>query len=129
MTSRFWFYLLFIIVIIGLVSYWDFSRQHLAQKAKAAEAAALTETANQLKGYLERQTDGLKLVGLAKRLNAIEPTLAKPVVQRAFELAPNNPDAVYLESAYRPELKAKALELNPFLDQKVDPQAPLGQLQ
>lgn len=128
MTKRFWLYLMALIIAAGLVAYWNWENAHLNTTVAAINARASKEAASNLTNFLAKQTSAGSLISLAKRLQSNDPNLVRPVVEKAYELAPTNPDAVWLVSAYRPELKAKALELNPLLDQKVNPDAPFGQL-
>ncbi|HSX41789.1 MAG TPA: hypothetical protein VLE93_00390 [Candidatus Saccharimonadales bacterium] len=128
MRNRFWLYLPAAIVVLGLLAFWNWEKNDFQAQAAANTTKSLAATQADLKTFLATQTDGPRLISLAKRLNKIRPELVRPVVEKAYALAPTNPDAVYLASAYHSELKAKALQLNPLLDQKIDPTSPLGQL-
>ncbi len=128
MRNRFWLYLCAAIIALGLVAYWNWESADLQTRTNTTTAQALKTAQADLKNFLTKQTDGPKLISLAKRLNKNQPELVKPIIEKAYALAPTNPDVVLLASAYHPELKAKALELNPLLDQKIDPNSPYGQL-
>lgn len=127
-TNRLLLYVPAAIAVLGLVAFWNWSNNDLQAQANTVIAQGLKTAQTDLQKFLTKQTDGPKLIGLARRLNKNQPELVKPVVEKAYALAPTNPDAVLLASAYHPELKAKALQLNPLLDQTANPAAPYGQL-
>lgn len=128
MGNRFWLYLPAAIVALGLVAFWNWERIDSQAQAAAATSQSLAFEQTDLKTFLAKQTDGPKLISLAKHVNSNQPELVEIIIEKAYALAPTNPDAVLLASAYHPELKAKALQLNPLLDQKIDLTAPLGSL-
>lgn len=115
MNNRFWFYLGVVIILIGLVAWWALGTAHADNNATTSQNLALQTDRQQLQKYLATQKNAPKLIGLAKRLNKTEPALVQPVIERAYVLAPTNPDVVLLESYYHPELKTKAQELNPLI--------------
>lgn len=128
MTSRFWLYSALVIVIIGSISFWVVAKNNLNHRATIAGETLIKNDQATLTLFLAKQTDAAKLIGLAKRVNNSEPALVQPIVERAYALGSTNPDAVWLASYYHPELKTKALQLNPLADQTINPAAPLGQL-
>jgi hypothetical protein len=117
MSSRFWFYLLVAIVISGLLSFLLWSQSRIASDQLKIEQDSLASARESMNSYLAKQTDGRKLVTLAKRVSDTRPELVEPIILKAYELLPNSRDVAILASAYRPELKEKIKELDPLYEQ------------
>lgn len=114
MGLRAWFYLAFIIILIGLVSWWAAGRNQLNQAAAQQLEDSQRDQERSLKGYLAKQTDSRKLVSLAKRLKNADSAIIRLVVERAYELNPNSRDIALLASFFNPELKDRVRELDPL---------------
>lgn len=114
MIGRFWFYLPSLIIIAGLGSYLSWVNSRQASELAAIELAATQERRESIDQFLTRQTDGRKLISLAKRFEKTEPELVEPIVLKAYELLPNSRDAALLASYYRPDLKHRVKELDPL---------------
>lgn len=117
MTGRFWFYLPSLIIIAGLGSYLSWVKAHQNDQLAIINLAAAQERREGLDRFLSRQTDGRKLISLAKNLEKTEPELVEPIVLKAYELLPNSRDAALLASHYRTELKEKVKELDPLYEE------------
>jgi len=118
MSSRFWFYLLAAIIISALLSFLLWNKSRIASDQLRIEQESLSSARESMNSYLAKQTDGRKLVTLAKRISVSRPELVEPVILRAYELLPNSRDVAILASIYRPELKAKIKELDPLYSEQ-----------
>lgn len=114
MSHRHWFYLAIFIVIAGLLALGAANSNILRRQRQAIEAESLAAQQQQLGLYLAKQTDGHKLVRLAKQMKNGDPNILKAIIDRAYALNPTDRDIVVLASFYNPELKSKVLELDPL---------------
>ncbi|MEX1123574.1 MAG: hypothetical protein WEC81_00095 [Patescibacteria group bacterium] len=117
MNTRFWLYLLAAIIISGLGSYLSWVKTSQAGELAAIERQAAETRLATMDSYLAKQTDGRKMISLAKKVEKSAPELVEPIVLKAYELLPNSRDAALLASHYRPELKDKVKELDPLYSQ------------
>ncbi len=117
MVSRFWFYLATAIILSGLGSYLSWVKTRQGSEIAAINQAAAAERSMAMESYLAKQTDGRKMISLAKNLQSTAPELVQPIVLKAYELLPNSRDAALLASYYRPELKEKVKELDPLYEE------------
>lgn len=114
MIGRFWFYLPVLIIIAGLGSYLSWIHTRQDSELAAIELASDKQRQASMAVYLAAQTDGRKMISLAKTVEKTAPELVEPIVLKAYELLPNSRDAAILASHYRPELKEKVKELDPL---------------
>ena len=114
MTNRHWFYLGAIIIIGGLLVVGAANSNLLRRQRLALENQRIVKQKEQFSGYLAKQTDGQKLVRLAKQMKNSDPVILDLIIDRAYELEPADRDIVVLSSYYHPELKNKILELDPL---------------
>lgn len=114
MHGRFWFYLPVTIIITGLVSYLVWNNLKINNDISLIEKQAQDSRLSSISSWLEKQTDGRKLITLAKTFQYNQPELVEPIILKAYELLPNNRDAAILASHYRPELKEEVKKLDPL---------------
>jgi hypothetical protein len=118
MSGRFWFYLLATIVVSALLSFLLWNKSRIASDQLKIEQESLSQARQSIDNYLAKQTDGRKLVTLAKRISVSRPELVEPVILKAHDLLPNSRDVAILASVYRPELKEKIKELDPLYSEQ-----------
>lgn len=114
MHGRFWAYLAAMIIIAALMVFFYGSRARLERETARVEAASFQAARTDLENYLARQTDGRKMVTLAKRLSHQDARLIEPIIARAYALNPNSRDIAILLAAFRPEMKKRVEELDPL---------------
>lgn len=114
MRNRFWFYMPVIIIIVGLTSYLMWSNSSINSEISLIEKNSQDARLNSINSWLTKQTDGRKLITLAKTFQNNEPELVEPIILKAYELLPDNRDAAILASHYRPEIKEKIKTLDPL---------------
>ena len=114
MHGRFWFYLPVAIIITGLFSYLTWNNSKIKSEISLIERISQENRLNSINAWLENQTDGRKLITLAKTFQHNQPELVEPVILKAYELLPNSRDAAILASYYKPELKEAVKKLDPL---------------
>ena len=114
MHGRFWFYLPVIIIITGLLSYLVWNNSNISNEISLIEKKAMESRLKSINSWLDNQTDGRKLITLAKTFQNSQPELVGPIVLKAYELLPDSRDAAILASHYKPELKEEVKKLDPL---------------
>lgn len=114
MHNRFWLYLAFGIVLTGLISYWTIEKNSLQASIVSKQQTNEQQRISAMEDFLSRQTNGHKLVSLAKRMNPEDSKLIEMVVMRAYELEPDRRDIALLASAYDPAIKKRIEKLDPL---------------
>ena len=114
MHGRFWFYLPVVIIITGLFSYLAWNNSKIKSEISLIEKQSQENRLNLINLWLDGQTDGRKLITLAKTFQLNQPELVEPVILKAYELLPNSRDAAILASYYQPELKEEVKKLDPL---------------
>ncbi|HUD21105.1 MAG TPA: hypothetical protein VMQ44_03510 [Candidatus Saccharimonadales bacterium] len=114
MHGRIWFYLAAIIIIAGLVCYYEAVKNRTSRQVATLERAGVQDQKDQLASYLQKQTDAYKVISLAKQMKNASPDLIEMMADRAYQLDPTNRDVVLLSSAFHPELKSQVLKLDPL---------------
>jgi len=114
MNNRFWLYLGFGIVLAGLISYWTIETNSIQANTVAERQINEQQQISAMEDFLSRQTNGHKLVSLAKRMNPEDSKLIKMVIMRAYELEPDRRDIALLASAYDPAIKKQVEKLDPL---------------
>lgn len=114
MNGRFWFYLPVIIIITGLISYLVWNNSKINNEISLIEKRSQENRLNMVNTWLGSQTDGRKLITLAKAFQNSEPELVEPIVLKAYELLPDSRDAAILASHYKPEIKEEIKKLDPL---------------
>jgi hypothetical protein len=118
MNPRFWFYLLFGIIIVALFSYWAGERNGIQKTLIQQEQQSLNDRHESIKTYAAKQTDARKLVSYAKNISSADSKSLQIIIDRAYELEPNSRDIVILASEFHPELKKRIQELDPLYEEK-----------
>lgn len=116
MHGRFWFYLPVIIIITGLFSYLTWSNSKIKSEILLIEKQSQENRLNSINLWLNNQTDGRKLITLAKTFQLNQPELVEPVILKAYELLPDSRDVAILASHYQPEIKEEIRKLDPLYE-------------
>lgn len=114
MHGRFWFYLPVVIIIAGLTSYLVWNNSRISSDIFIIEKQAQESRLSSINSWLDKQTDGRKLITLAKTFQHNQPELVEPVILKAYELLPDNRDVAILASHYKPELMEEVKNLDPL---------------
>ncbi len=114
MSSRAWFYLGAVIIIAGMLVYAAVERAKINQQQILIQDQSTAELKDTLTPYLAKQTDGHKLISLAKHLNGTDPSVLQLIIDRAYALEPKDRDILILDSAFHPELKSQIIALDPL---------------
>lgn len=114
MHNRFWLYLAFGIVLAGLISYWTIEKNSLQASVVSEQLINQQQRVSAMKDFLSRQTNGHKLVSLAKRMNPEDSKLIEMVIMRAYELEPDRRDIAILASTYDSSIEKKIQFLDPL---------------
>ena len=114
MSNRFWFYLGSLIVIAALGTTYLANSRRLENQLARADAEGLAESEQSLEGYLAKQTDSRKLVGLALLYQKTRPELVRPVALKAFELNKNSRDIAVLAAPYSKIAEERIKFLDPL---------------
>lgn len=116
MSSRFWFYLGSLVVVVGLYSWRIATVNTINNQVSRIEQVGQQERVKSTAHYIKTQTDERKLVSLAKRLKNGDRETLKIIIDRAYEINPGSRDITLLASTFYPELKEKVLELDPLYE-------------
>jgi len=118
MNRRFWLYLSSALIIALLFFFGSREKVAINKAAIAGQAQALSSQQQSLERYLDKQTDGRKLIRLIKHLPNTEPKIIEQIADRAYQLSPDSRDAVLLASQFHSELKAQLNKIDPLYQQK-----------
>ena len=114
MPRRFWVYIATIILLSGMVVYYQYQKAKIDRQAQDSEKQFQTEQASQLQIFLDKQNDPIKLVRIAKNFSSINPDFTKLAILKAHELSPNSRDITLLASSYDSSLTEKLKTLDPL---------------
>lgn len=118
--GRHWFYVPVLMIVGGLLSWGAVTAAEIRAEQATADRAGLKSQQAILEQYLNKQTDPVKLIRLAKQTKNSDPALLEMIADRAYQIAPKNRDVAVLAAEFHPELKAKVLEIDPLYAETQD---------
>ncbi len=114
MNRRFWLYVAATAFVSAQGVWVSVNNHHWRSVIAAIDSNSSRERTVSVEKFLSNQTDGHKLIGLAKRYLKTEPDLVRPVIEKAYQLDPNSRDIAIFASFYNKDAKERVKVIDPL---------------
>ena len=99
-----------------MLFYYQSAKSKINEEVSAINASFAQEQEAQSAAFLDKQTDPVRLVQIAKSFNNSNPEMAKKAVMKAHELDPTSRDITLLASSYDSSLLGEVKTLDPLIN-------------